>query len=144
MAAYMSVDESWARITGPLVKMVASAMHGSAMLGFFCTLSSSSTRVTSSILRCCRSLWTLLDLLAGVVLQGVGDGDVAALDLGFHRQSLLLEGGLASPGGDGGRAHGAREGEDTRGRRYYAERVQQRNGSTFHLWCIRRQQSRLA
>jgi len=40
------------------VKIVASAMHGSAMLGFFSTWSSTSTRVTSSILRSNKSLWT--------------------------------------------------------------------------------------
>ena len=54
----MSVEDSRALITGPRVNTVASAMHGSEMLGFFSTLSSSSTLVTSSIFRCRRSLWT--------------------------------------------------------------------------------------
>jgi len=48
MARYLRLSE---RATGP-------QSDGSGMLWFFSTLSSSSTRVTSSILRCCRSLWT--------------------------------------------------------------------------------------
>ncbi len=51
----MSGDDSLARITGPRVKTVASATCESALVWPFSTMSSSSTRVTSSM---CRSLST--------------------------------------------------------------------------------------
>ena len=49
MAAYMSLDDSRARMTGPRVKIVASATWEFAMLWFFSTHNSSSTLVTSSM-----------------------------------------------------------------------------------------------
>ena len=75
----MSGDASRARMTGPLVKMVASTTWLSAMLGFFSVQISTSQRDPSA-----RYLPSLPDLLLGVGADRLGENQIPAFDREIH------------------------------------------------------------
>ncbi len=82
----MSVDDSLARITGPRVKIVASATCESALVWLFSTSQLELDPGDLVDVSLAQHAMKLGELLLGVLPQRIGDDDVAALDLDLHER----------------------------------------------------------